>query len=522
MTHVIGRWPWRVGKGTPPFRGGGPVVQNCDIPSRAGVLASEIVTSTDDRDGQPELIQGGMGVAVSDWRLARAVAALGHLGVVSGTALDVVLARRLQLGDPDGTLRRALHAFPEPALAREVLARYFVPGGKAPDRAFKSVAMFAARPSRHLQALATVAGFVEVFLAKEGHTGRIGINFLQKVQLPTPAILYGALLAGVDYVMVGAGIPREIPALLDRLVSHERADVPLHVAGAREGDRFELTFDPSRLLTPGRRRPLRRPQFLAIVSSSTLAVSLARNGGRVDGFIVESHVAGGHNAPPRGRLAPSEAGEPLYGPRDVVDLERMRDIGLPFWLAGGTGTSDALRAAKRAGAAGIQVGTLFAFCEESGVEPSLRGAVLAQVQAGTAQVRTDAVASPTGFPLKVVQLETTLSQPAVYEARERRCDLGYLRETYRREDGTLGYRCPGEPVDDYLRKGGRFEETRGRKCICNGLLATAGLAQQGPSGSEPPIVTAGANILEVSRLLRDRDSYSARDVVTYLVGRADY
>ena len=60
----------------------------------------------------PQIIQGGMGVAVSDWRLARAVSQQGQLGVVSGTALDVVLARRLQLGDPEGHLRRAMSEFP--------------------------------------------------------------------------------------------------------------------------------------------------------------------------------------------------------------------------------------------------------------------------------------------------------------------------------------------------------------------------------------------------------------------------
>ena len=77
----------------------------------------------------PTLIQGGMGVAVSSWQLASRVAALGHLGVVSGTALDVVLARRLQQGDPAGDLRRALEAFPDQAVAGEVLNRYFVRGG---------------------------------------------------------------------------------------------------------------------------------------------------------------------------------------------------------------------------------------------------------------------------------------------------------------------------------------------------------------------------------------------------------
>ena len=60
----------------------------------------------------PTIIQGGMGVAVSGWQLARAVSSLGQLGVISGTALDAVLVRRLQDGDAGGHVRRALEQFP--------------------------------------------------------------------------------------------------------------------------------------------------------------------------------------------------------------------------------------------------------------------------------------------------------------------------------------------------------------------------------------------------------------------------
>ena len=55
---------------------------------------------------EPIIIQGGMGVAVSSWKLAKAVAVTGQLGVVSGTAVDAVMVRRLQLGDRGGHLRR--------------------------------------------------------------------------------------------------------------------------------------------------------------------------------------------------------------------------------------------------------------------------------------------------------------------------------------------------------------------------------------------------------------------------------
>ena len=59
-----------------------------------------------------EIIQGGMGAGVSNWNLARTVSRLGQLGVVSGTALDAILVRRLQDGDLEGQVRHALTNFP--------------------------------------------------------------------------------------------------------------------------------------------------------------------------------------------------------------------------------------------------------------------------------------------------------------------------------------------------------------------------------------------------------------------------
>ena len=74
----------------------------------------------------PIIVQGGMGAAVSNWRLARAVSGLGQLGVVSGTALDLIFARRLQDGDPGGHMRRGLDQFPSSEIAERVWCRYYV------------------------------------------------------------------------------------------------------------------------------------------------------------------------------------------------------------------------------------------------------------------------------------------------------------------------------------------------------------------------------------------------------------
>lgn len=460
-----------------------------------------------------------MGVAVSGWPLARAVSQLGQLGVVSGTALAVVLARRLQLGDPDGDLRSALARFPFPHMAARVLADYFIPGGKPLAAPFKLTPMPTLRPRRELVELTIVANFAEVLLAKEGHQGPVGINYLEKIQLPTLPSLYGAMLAGVDYILMGAGIPRAIPGAIDLLAQGQPATLPIDVQGALPGEKTAMTFNP-REFCGAALRPLKRPFFLGIVASATLALTLAKKAsGRVDGFVVEGATAGGHNAPPRGPLQLTPEGEPLYGPRDVPELDKIRALGLPFWLAGGYGHPGKLAEALQLGARGIQVGTPFAFCEESGIHPELKRQAIALSRLGQARVFTDPVASPTGFPFKVAQLESTLSNAANYHARHRVCDLGYLRHLYRRADGTIGYRCPAEPLEQYRRKGGAAQETPGRKCICNALPATVGLPQaRAERADELPLVTAGDDLAHIADFLPPgRDTFSAADVLRKLL-----
>ena len=191
----------------------------------------------------PIIIQGGMGTGVSNWRLARAVSRAGQLGVVSGTAIDVILARRLQDGDHEGDMRRALEQFPVPGVAQRVLDRYFIPGGREPDQPYKPVPLLTHQPTQAQVDLLVLANFAEVYLAKEGHDGGVGINYLQKVQLPTLPSLFGALLAGVDYVLMGAGIPMAIPGVIDQLSRGEAVRLKLEVDGADPGDEFATVFD---------------------------------------------------------------------------------------------------------------------------------------------------------------------------------------------------------------------------------------------------------------------------------------
>jgi len=467
----------------------------------------------------PQIIQGGMGVAVSNWCLAHAVAREGAMGVVSGTAINCVLARRLQLGDIGGHMRRALEHFPIPEIAEEVLNTYYRAGGKGADEPYKLTPMYKIKTSLAGLRLTVAANFAEVFLAKEGHDGKVGINFLEKIQLPHLASIYGAMLAGVNYVLMGAGIPRQIPGVLDSLSQHLKSRYKLAVENESNEEETYTEFDPAEVIGLPSAYPLTRPCFVAIIASATLALSLSKKAsGYVDGFVIEYPVAGGHNAPPRGQLQLTERGEPIYGPKDDVDLERIAAIGRPFWLAGGYADPARLARAMELGATGIQVGSAFSLCEESGVDPELKQRALESVKQNGVRVFTDAVASPTGFPFKVLPLEGTASELPVYESRPRICDLGYLRVPAKSGDGKIVYRCASEPVANYVKKGGDEAATKGRKCLCNALMANVGQAQLQKSGfTETPLLTSGDDVIMVTRFLsKGSTSYKAKQVLDFL------
>ncbi len=506
-----------------------------------------------------KLIQGGMGVYVSNWRLARTVAMqrLGEtVGTVSGTALDIVYVRLLQLGDPGGHARRALQALDNMfgvTIGRRICDRFFIEGGKAPNDRFRSAPMQIVRTldgrksfplpngkpvsvpltlDEDVIELLIATGFAEVWLAKEGHAGKIFINFLNKVELPLIYVLYGAMLAGVDGVVVGAGNPEGLPALCRQLTTHAAVTHEISVLYRKTGEEFQIIFDPKQI-AEGKlaTRPLPKPAFLAIVSLERLVELLAKSETLPpDGFIIEHHTAGGHNANPVGPLVKDELGQPVYSEKDEADLAAIRAVGIPFWLAGGYGSRDKLQEALAHGANGVQVGTAFALAEESGMKPAYRSAILAALKSGVSDaelVRTTTF-SPTGFSFKVAQLQDTLSDENVYTDRKRVCDIGLLQQrgfTQPDEHGlrTLFQRCPAGPVEPYINKRGLARNTEERRCLCNGLLSCVGLGQvkqiQGESVEEPAIVTLGNHLDGVRRLSRQGQAhYYVEDVVTDILG----
>src|SRR3972149_3605583 len=151
---------------------------------------------------EPELIQGGRGVAISGWQLARSVAETGErtgravLGVVSGTGLAITMVLRLRKGDSN--TRRALEAFPVPEIAQGVIERYWL----NTDRSSRS-------------------------------------------RIPPKPEIFGAILGGVDYVLMGAGIPNQVPGVLDDLAGWKEASYKIDVAGS---EKYVLSFDPKTII----------------------------------------------------------------------------------------------------------------------------------------------------------------------------------------------------------------------------------------------------------------------------------
>ena len=506
-----------------------------------------------------KLIQGGMGVYVSNWRLAKAVAIEkpgSTAGTVSGTGLDVVYTRLLQLGDPGGHIRRAMAAFDAQfgtEIGQKICDSYYIEGGKAPTSRYKSPPLQVVHakdgsdviplPVQQADPVALVlddevvelliaTGYAEVWLAKEGHAGNIFINFMKKIELPLIYTMYGAMLAGVDGIIVGAGNPDGLPAICSQLAVHTPVNNDLLVLYREAGEAFYVPFDP-RQVADGKlaQNPLRQPAFLAIVSLENLVQALAQSQSEApDGFIIEHHTAGGHNAGPQGPMKTDDMGQPIYSDKDEPDLRAIRQVSLPFWLAGGYGSHEKLQQALAAGATGVQVGSIFALTEESGMKPAYRNAILNELKKGTDEVALvqTTLFSPTGFPFKVVQLNDTLANDAVYAARPRVCDIGLLQQRGLSKpdaDGTrrLFQRCPAAPVDGFVNKRGLQLNTEDRRCLCNGLLACVGLGQvserKGKMAEEPAIVTLGNHLDGIQRLSHHGQTpYWVRDVVIDILG----
>lgn len=427
-----------------------------------------------------------MGAHISCARLANATSRLGALGVVSGVGLRHIVAEQVRAGD--AVAIELAKTFPIASYVEDLLS--FAKGG---SRHTKPVPMDVPDRAKNVVShrLAVIGAYVEVMRAKSGHKGKVGINVMWKCALTVLPTIYGAMLGGVDALLCGAGVPMELNEIVTTLREGGNLEFsPLFGTGTRVY--LDVSGDPAADLLAR----FEEPKVLPILSNYAFPKRMmdiwerTRGGAKPFAFVLEHYAAGGHNAPPRNKVA--------FGEADDINgyFDKVLGMGVPVYVAGAFehgGTRKDFEYWTGRGAYGIQVGSRFALSHESGLRPDLKEQVVAANAEGSSEVETDLVLSPTGYPFKVVKLPGTLSDTEVYHSRTRICNRGYLLtgKIETRDDGTEEevYLCPSMPERQYAHLGGHAEDLDGRICLCNALLSTAGFY----TDKEKPLVTLGVS-----------------------------
>jgi len=428
----------------------------------------------------PRLIQAGMGVRISSSKLANATSRLGALGVVSSVGLRHIIIDEIRAGNPE-TVALA-KSFPVARYVDELME--FAPDGpkhKTP------APMDLPGPKGELpKRLSVITSYIEVKKAQLGHKGKIGVNVMWKCSLTVLPSIYGAMLAGVDALLCGAGVPMELPDIIRRVRSGSDLQYqPLHGTGTNV--QLSIAQDETASLF----RRMAPPHLMPIISNFAFCKRILDvwhreyDGAKPYAFILENHEAGGHNAPPRNRVS--------FGEQDDLTtyFDKVRNLGVNVYVAGDGSSREEYQSWIDQGAYGVQVGSRFALCTDSGMRDDLRDKIIERNANGETIVQTSNRLSPTGYPFKQVPLAGTLSDAGVYEARKRICNKGYLLQSHVEAlpDGTEKetYICPAMPAKQYAKLGGDNADLTDRVCLCNALFSTAGLGET----IEPALVTLG-------------------------------
>ena len=259
------------------------------------------------------IVQGGMGVGVSAHRLAGSVAALGAMGTISSVDL------------------RRHH----PDLMEQT--RDLLPGEAATRQAKEDV------NAANLEALTRGADLAR---QRSGGRGLLAINVMRAVGEYAPSVTR-ALECGIDAVVVGAGLPLDLP---------------------------ELAQDhPGALLVP----------ILSDARGVQLLVRKWERRKRLPDAIVIEHprFAGGH----LGAAKVADLADPRFDFESVIpqSLAFLRAAGvekeIPLIAAGGIRRFEDIARVQALGAAAVQLGTPFAVTQECDAHPEFKR-VLAQAR----------------------------------------------------------------------------------------------------------------------------------------------
>ncbi len=259
------------------------------------------------------------------------------------------------------------------------------------------------------------AAHEEVSLAKEG--GFAGINIMVALVKDYEASVRGAIEAGADAVISGAGLPMQLPSVAK---PKDTALIPI-VSSAR--------------------------------ALEIICRRWERQGYRPDAAVLEGPLAGGHLGFKLEEIHLEENTlERLLPPvKDVAE----RHGGFPIIVAGGVYSHEDILRFLRMGADGVQMGTRFLCTEESGATPDYKQAVLDANEEDI--LVASRPGSPCGLPFRVLR-DAPMYRDSLKALRPPKCDKGYV---LLKDDEGKFTRCAAK------------ENNRDFFCICNGLLCSA-------------------------------------------------
>lgn len=336
------------------------------------------------------IVQGGMGVGVSLHPLASAVAKEGGLGIVSSACLDRLVSKRT-------------------------------------GKKFNSYE----------------AAYEEVSLAKAGG-GFAGINIMGALVRDFNDSVKGALDAGADAIISGAGLPLTLPVIQ---APKDTALIPI-VSSARALD--------------------------------IICKKWGKVGCRPDAVVLEGPLAGGHLGFKMDQIdLDSNRLERLFPP--VKDLA-MKHGDIPVIVAGGIYTHDDIAAYLKMGADGVQMGTRFLATEESSASDEYKHAVIKATDEDILVAYDPG--SPCGMPFRVIK-QSPMYVSALKRLRTPKCDKGYV--LLKDKEGKFSI-CPAKESNEH------------HFCICNGLLSSAGYHPD----REEPLYTVGTNASRIDRIMTVR------------------
>ncbi|HXX53752.1 MAG TPA: nitronate monooxygenase family protein [Thermodesulfovibrionales bacterium] len=329
------------------------------------------------------IIQGGMGVGVSLHPLARAVAREGGVGIVSSACLDRLVSKR---------------------------------NGKK---------------------MSTYeATYEEISLARSAG-GFAGINIMVALGRDYEASVKGALDAGADAIISGAGLPLNLPAIQ---VPGDTALIPI-VSSAR--------------------------------ALNLICKKWERLKYRPDAVVLEGPLAGGHIGFKIDEI-------PLQSNRLENLLPPVKDVArkygdFPVIVAGGIFTHDDILKFLNMGADGVQIGTRFLATEESSATQEYKQAVLNAKEEDI--IVATKPGSPCGLPFRVIRQSL-----AYVRERAPKCDKGYV--LLKDSEGKYSI-CAAR------------ESNEMSFCICNGLLSSSGYN----ADTEKPLYTVGTNACRIDKIV---------------------